>query len=255
MNGETIKTGDYGQFNTAANRVTDVSTKLEENKTKILDYQNSLNNESVFAGPICDSCLQAFTSLNNMINKSVTNFTTIKGYVTSSLANYQSADKSAVQFLNIKEDGTIYTGTRAVSDNQSFVDSLYQDLGKKRGDFGFYGAWCAQYVSKKLKDNGYKFTPNAVVDNLMNNLEDAGFEIHTGSDYVAQPGDIVSMDFDNNGVGNHIEIVVKDNGDGTVSTIGGNTTNKYCVAERTRAKNSSDCKILKYATPNKGIQA
>ena len=99
------------------------------------------------------------------------------------------------------------------------------------------------------------FTPNAGVDNLMNNLEDAGFTIHTDSDYVAQPGDIVSMDFDNNGVGNHIEIVVKDNGDGTVSTIGGNTTNNYCVAERTRAKNSSDCKILKYATPTKGIES
>ena len=255
MNDGNIQTGEYGQFDSAATRVGELSTQLEGHKTKIIGYHDTLNNEAVFAGPLADSALQAFTSLNAMIDKSVTNFSTIKSYVNTSVANYVAADNAAVKYLNIKEDGTLYEGTQVVGNNQAFVDSLYQDLGKKRGDFGFYGAWCAQYVSKKLKDSGYVFTPHAVVDNLMNNLEDAGFTIHTGSDYVAQPGDIVSMDFDNNGVGNHIEIVVKDNGDGTVSTIGGNTTNNYCVAERTRAKNSSDCKILKYATPTKGIES
>lgn len=253
MNDETIKTGEYSQFNSAASKVNELTTSIEDKKSTIAGYQSSLNNESVFAGPICDSCVEGFTNLNNMLSSLISNFTTIKGYINSSLNNYQDADAAAIQFLNIKEDGSLYTSTQQYSSNQALVDSLYPDLGKVRSDFGFYGAWCAQYVSYKLKENGYKFESNAVVDNLMHNLEDAGFAIHTGSDYTAQPGDIVSMDFDNNGVGNHIEIVVKDNGDGTVSTIGGNTSSKYCVAERTRTKDGSDCKILKYATPTKEV--
>ena len=49
-----------------------------------------------------------------------------------------------------------------------------------------------------------------------------------GEDSKPQPGDIVFFDFPGDGVDriSHVGIVVKDNGDGTVTTIEGNTTHE-----------------------------
>lgn len=191
---EEIKTGDYGQFSEAINRVNDISTKLDGYKSTIVGYQNSLNNESVFAGPICDSCLSAFTNLNNMISTSTGNFSVIKGYVNGALTNYQAADASAVKYLDIK-DGKIVESTSAPTSigtstqltGNSNRDKVYNYLIGQ----GFSAAGAAGIMGNLRQESGF----------LSNNVQNGmGY---SDEDYVAdiKSGKISREEFMNDGRG------------------------------------------------------
>lgn len=191
---EEIKTGDYGQFSKAINRVNDISTKLDGYKSTIVGYQNGLNNESVFAGPICDSCLSAFTNLNNMISTSAGNFSVIKGYVNGALTNYQAADASAVKYLDIK-DGKIIESTSAPTS----IGTSTQLTGNSNRDkvynyligLGFSAAGAAGIMGNLRQESGF----------LSNNVQNGmGY---SDEDYVAdiKSGKISREEFMNDGRG------------------------------------------------------
>lgn len=191
---DKIETGDYGQFTSAINRVSTLNSELEENKTTIVGYQNSLNNESVFAGPICDSCVEGFTNLNNLINVMTENFSTIKGYVNSSLNNYQGADASAVKYLDIK-DGKVVESTTA----PTTISTSTQLTGNSNRDkvynyligMGFSAAGAAGIMGNLRQESGF----------LSNNVQNGmGY---SDEDYVAgiKSGKISREDFINDGRG------------------------------------------------------
>lgn len=191
---EEIKTGDYGQFSEAINRVNDISTKLDGYKSTIVGYQNSLNNESVFAGPICDSCLSAFTNLNNMISTSTGNFSVIKGYVNGALTNYQAADASAVKYLDIK-DGKIVESTSAPTSigtstqltGNSNRDKVYNYLIGQ----GFSAAGAAGIMGNLRQESSF------LANNVQNGMG------YSDEDYVAdiKSGKISREEFMNDGRG------------------------------------------------------
>jgi hypothetical protein len=83
--------------------------------------------------------------------------------------------------------------------------------------------WCGSFVMWCAAQVGYKFMPNCV-------YTPAGAEGFKGKGAWANhetakplPADIVFFSFDGKGI-EHVGIVVKDNGDGTVTTIEGNTS-------------------------------
>lgn len=83
--------------------------------------------------------------------------------------------------------------------------------------------WCGSFVMWSAAQIGFKGMPNCV-------YTPAGAEAFKGKGswynpetYKPQPGDIVFFSFDGKGI-EHVGIVVKDNGDGTMVTIEGNTT-------------------------------
>ena len=83
--------------------------------------------------------------------------------------------------------------------------------------------WCGSFVMWCASEIGFKAMPNCV-------YTPAGATAFQGQGKWAnhetatpQPGDIVFFNFDGKGI-EHVGIVVKDNGDGTVTTIEGNTT-------------------------------
>lgn len=273
---DSINIGDYGQFSAAINRVDELNTQLEGYQSTISGYNNTLSNQDVFAGPLADSAIQAFTTVNTMISSSVANFGTIKSYVDSSLTNYQNADSSAVKYLDIK-DGKIVESTSnnalplTSTNNSDLVSSLNAELGKRKSDYnGFHDeAWCADFVSKMLKDNGYKYEWSALAGNenegILKSLTDGGAELHYGelavqrgvttkADYTPQPGDVFTIDVDDNDSIDHTGFIIKDNGDGTVTTLEGNTYKngqEYdggIVEMHTDRKKSE---IYAYATPSK----
>ena len=113
LDNETIKTGDYGKFTEAMSKVDKLNTSLSDKKTELQGLLNSLNNESIFAGPICEACVQEFTVVNTLITDLVTNFSTIQGYLSKSLTNYQNADQSAITYLSIKDNKVVESSTPA----------------------------------------------------------------------------------------------------------------------------------------------
>lgn len=80
---------------------------------------------------------------------------------------------------------------------------------------GSFVAWCAAQVKLTIPNTVY--TPAGV----------AGFQgkglWSNAATAKPQPGDIVYFDFPNGDKVDHVGIVVKDNGDGTVVTVEGNT--------------------------------
>ena len=82
--------------------------------------------------------------------------------------------------------------------------------------------WCGSFVMWVANEIGFKGMPNCV-------YTPAGAEGFKGKGAWSnhetaspKPGDIVFFSFDGKGI-EHVGIVVKDNGDGTVTTIEGNT--------------------------------
>ena len=277
---ETIDTGEYGQFEEAMATVDKVTADLEEQKNLIISYLDKLNDESIFAGDICNSCVEGFNNVRSKISLDVDNYETIKSYLGKSLANYQSADSAATTYLDIK-DGKIFESDMQNSiltnlsltntGNTDLVNSLDNELGKRINDYNGFNdeAWCADFVSQKLKENGYDYKWSSLAGNekegILKSMADGGAEIHYGelagkrgktvdTNYTPQPGDVFTIDVDGDGSIDHTGFVVKDNGDGTITTVEGNTyKNGYeydgGVVEKHTDRSKAD--VYAYATPSK----
>lgn len=113
--------------------------------------------------------------------------------------------------------------------------------------------WCGSFVMWCADQIGFKGMPNCV-------YTPAGVTAFQGqgrwsNHETAKPqaGDIVFFSFDGKGVG-HVGIVLKDNGDGTITTIEGNTSSEHKpsgsqanggeVAERIRAYRANNKRKL-----------
>ena len=157
------------------------------------------------------------------------------------------------------------------ADNKALIESILSEEGNTISDYdGFSdGEWCADFVSEMLIRNGYDIERSSIAghesDNtIFKSLERAGATIHldqaaqangeTPEDYTPQPGDVVLFDSRGgypDGTTDHVGFVIEDNGDGTITTIEGNTygaAGGSCVAIHTDRDRSQ---IYGYATPVK----
>lgn len=105
-------------------------------------------------------------------------------------------------------------------------------------------AWCAIFVYYNLAQTGGKSlmagcANTAYCPTIWNWGKAKGYAI--ASSYTAKEGDLVLFDWELDGVCDHIGFVIKDNGNGTITTVEGNTSNISngnggCVQVRTRNK-------------------
>lgn len=107
-----------------------------------------------------------------------------------------------------------------VGTKESPANSNKTPYGKFTGHDG--QPWCGSFVMWCAAQVGFKSMPNCV-------YTPAGAEGFKGQGQWSnpattkpQPGDIAFFSFDGKGI-EHVGIVLKDNGDGTVTTIEGNT--------------------------------
>lgn len=149
-----------------------------------------------------------------------------------------------------------------MSQRTNFVNTAIAEIGTKEnppnsnkvkyndnnGQYwcGYFVMWCAKQV--KLTIPNCIYTPSGV----------AGFQgkglWSNAATAKPQPGDIVFFDFPGGSeIADHVGIVIKDNGDGTVTTAEGNTTedgktgsqsNGGCVAKKVRAYKANNKRKL-----------
>lgn len=95
-------------------------------------------------------------------------------------------------------------------------------------------AWCGSYVMWCASQSGVKIpnTVSTVAGAAAFKKMGTWFEADNG--LAPQPGDILYFDFPGDGVDriSHVGICVKDNGDGTVLTLEGNTSSKKSGSQR-----------------------
>ena len=60
---EEYSVSDYSIFNDAISTTKSFTDKIETVQSAVNDSKSKLNDEAVFLGPICDSCIKGFTNL------------------------------------------------------------------------------------------------------------------------------------------------------------------------------------------------
>ena len=115
---------------------------------------------------------------------------------------------------------------------------IHESGGNTVRQLGFAGqAWCGLFVTMAANKNGAKVTGNtAYVPTIMQEAKSKsnGFAGWTSNTHAARPGDFVVL-FG----GGHVELVTSVNRDGSVNTIGGNTSTPgggEGVARKTRSR-------------------
>ena len=94
---EEYKVSDYSIFNNAISTTSNYSNKITSIQEAMTNSKNQLNNESVFMGPICDSCVQGFGSLDSLIATLISNFGTISNYLNETSTAYKNGDEAAME--------------------------------------------------------------------------------------------------------------------------------------------------------------
>ena len=162
----------------------------------------------------------------------------------------------------------------ASGENSDLIENTMSEVGNTIADYpgqGFHdGVWCADFVSYTLQKNGYDVEWSSLAGDgdgtILGNLRNTGATVHLDlgaqakglqnsseydPSYSPQAGDVVIFDWELDGVNDHTGFVVKDNGDGTITTLEGNTSGEAggsCVAIHTDRQRSN---IYGYATPVK----
>jgi len=76
MSGEKYDISDYGIFDTAIGTTSKYSEAIKFVQDAMSNANTQLSNESVFMGPICESCVTGFDTVNVKLDSVVTNFGT-----------------------------------------------------------------------------------------------------------------------------------------------------------------------------------
>lgn len=147
-----------------------------------------------------------------------------------------------------------------MSQRADFIAIAQQEIGVKEspansnkvkynnnnGQFwcGYFVMWCAEKV--KLRIPNCIYTPAGVVG-----FQGKGQWVNAAT-AKPQPGFIAFFDFPNGEKIDHVGIVIKDNGDGTVTTVEGNTIPDGSKSKRSQANGGEVClKIRAYKANNK----
>lgn len=249
-------------------------------KTAKSNYEISVNN---YNQAISNNDRGYINSFQSDMNKYQNEMDTLKGQIESALTAASStkleASSNNAALAGISgstPSKTSYSSSSAA--NQAMVNTVLNEVGKTISNYpglGFHdGLWCADFVSEMLIENGYDIPRCSVAGDgdesydIFHALRNIGSTVHldagagnmgySGSSeydpsYSPQPGDVVLFNWDGDSSTDHVGIVVQDNGDGTITTVEGNTSGdagSSCVAVKTRDRNL----VYGYATPVKTEQ-
>jgi peptidoglycan hydrolase-like protein with peptidoglycan-binding domain len=106
-------------------------------------------------------------------------------------------------------------------------------------------SWCADFTSWCSKQAGGAMN-ECYCPTLVNSLKQKGLWKGKAD---PKPGDLVLFDWDGDGEADHVGVVEKVNGDGTISTIEGNSTNQDTGKEGVFRQERDRSQVLGFGTP------
>jgi len=151
----------YGIFDSAVSTTKKLSDLIKTGKEEIEEEKTKLLNESVFMGPISDSCKDAFSTLATKIDSLTADYSTIQSYLTDASATYKTGDEKAKQKIISFSDGKLVVGTSQTSGVQTGKtnqDTIYNYLAKQ----GFNDAAICGILANIQHESG--FSPTALGD-------------------------------------------------------------------------------------------
>ena len=126
MNEYTVS--DYGIFSDAVATTSQVQQNIDSSNTILKEAHQSLNNESIFMGPICDSCVNGFTKAEASFTTLNDNFTAIKSYLIETATNYKAGDDTSAKVLSLDDSGAV-SATNLLSTSYNGEPIYYYQKG------------------------------------------------------------------------------------------------------------------------------
>ena len=113
---EEYKVSDYGIFNNAINSTSTFTNKITSIQEAMDNSKNQLNNESVFMGPICESCIKGFSTVDGEISTLLSHLGTISNYLNETATAYKNGDSSAMNKVLSSDGENVSVGSGAKVD-------------------------------------------------------------------------------------------------------------------------------------------
>lgn len=157
---EEYNVSDYGIFSDAVSTTNSLNDTLESNQDVIGQCKNQISDASIFMGPICDSCVDAFGNIDTKVTTLISNFSKIGAYLTETAGTYQRGDsEAATNILKIDSNGSVVTGFASA---------------------GLTGATAQDQITNYLSSQGFN---NAAICAILANVEhESGFDPHATGD-------------------------------------------------------------------------
>ena len=150
---------DYGIFNDGIGTIKTLNNNISTNVTILNECKTKLNNDSVFMGPICDSCVQGFSSSESKLSSISSAFTKISEYLVQTATAYKTGDTAASNEI-LKNDGGVLTTTAGkVNTGNANQDTIYNFLASK----GYNTAAITGILANIQHESS--FNPHALGDN------------------------------------------------------------------------------------------
>ena len=147
---------DYAIFEEGCGTVKVFKGSLTTNTDAINKCKSELNNESVFMGPMCDSCVEGFETANSVLNAIASNFDTVASYLTEVATAYKNGDESAASKI-LSINGGIAETLSDVANSTTLTGDTTQDK-----------------IFNYLKSQGFN---NAAISGILANIEyESGFK-------------------------------------------------------------------------------
>ncbi len=152
---EEYSVSDYGIFNDAISTTKSLADSLNSIQEDVNTCKTKLNDESVFMGPICDSCVEGFNSMDGKITALVSNFNSISSYINDTAVAYKNGDQAAMNKVLSISGGIVGVGTTSnVNTGGGTKDDIYNMLANK----GFNNAAICGILANMQHESGFDTT-------------------------------------------------------------------------------------------------
>lgn len=189
-----IKVGDYGIFSDAIMTVDTLKSEIDAHNTIITESGTKLNNESVFMGPICDSCVEGFSKVGTRISANTEQLGKFHTFFVDASANYQSGDKTASSLIigsgNTQASDLMALGDRANNgDKEAQKEWLDKMAAIVKPYCDKYGFPDSVVLAQLIQESGWSKSGSWLNDN--NNVLNVNSEMFGSGDYkVAKDGTV-----------------------------------------------------------------
>ena len=107
----------YGEFDNAVSTTKTVSTAVDTETQTLTSCKTDLSNQSIFMGPICDSCLSAFGNVESKLSSLSSDYSKISTFLIESATGYKTADSNAAREIlgsSTVKDGNVIDTSKSV---------------------------------------------------------------------------------------------------------------------------------------------
>ena len=151
----------YGIFSDAFNTNNVLKTNIVEHNSSIANLKSQLSVDSVFMGPICENCVEAFDSVTQRVDVVDANLGQIGDYLAGVADNYTKGDKKAmdIYLAATNVNGQLKITTSRL-DGSNPEEQIYNYLIAQ----GYSPAGAAGIMGNLVRESGY--IPSNVQDGM-----------------------------------------------------------------------------------------